>query len=87
MQRAPHARESRQQLFQGTGFSAADVLQNIEAVTANTIHRDITPPTISAQEEVLKTFHQYVEVMKDSEGYQTKSPFCIRRRRVFTFPE
>ncbi|KAJ7885075.1 hypothetical protein B0H14DRAFT_1365478 [Mycena olivaceomarginata] len=70
MQRAPHARESRQQLFQGAGFSAADVLQNIEAVTANTIHRDITPPTISAQEEVLKTFHQYVEVMKDSEGYQ-----------------
>ncbi|KAJ7209376.1 hypothetical protein B0H12DRAFT_1242860 [Mycena haematopus] len=62
MQRAPHAREAGPQLFQAAGLSAEEVFQNVPAVTANRIHRDLAPPTLHAQAETMKKFQEFIPV-------------------------
>ncbi|KAJ6498853.1 hypothetical protein C8R45DRAFT_1071536 [Mycena sanguinolenta] len=62
MQRAPHARQTGPELFQAAGLSADDVFQNVPVITSNRIHRDLAPPTLPAQAEILKKFQDFIPV-------------------------
>ncbi|KAJ6485753.1 hypothetical protein C8R45DRAFT_1098519 [Mycena sanguinolenta] len=62
MQRAPHARQTGPELFQAAGLSADDVFQNVPVITSNRIHRDLAPPTLHAQAEILKKFQDFIPV-------------------------
>ncbi|KAJ7848878.1 hypothetical protein B0H13DRAFT_1906523 [Mycena leptocephala] len=65
MQRSSQAYQSGAEVFQSRGYSASDIFSNVEDVTANKIHRDLTPPTMHAQAQIQAKFSQFIAVLKE----------------------
>ncbi|KAJ7936423.1 hypothetical protein B0H13DRAFT_2303824 [Mycena leptocephala] len=65
MQRPPESYQTGTDLLQSRGLFATDVLRNVETVTANRIHRNLTPPTIHGQTQIQQKFGEFVELLKN----------------------
>ncbi|KAF8161954.1 hypothetical protein K438DRAFT_1776231 [Mycena galopus ATCC 62051] len=64
MQRKPQAYQTSGELLHIRNAFATDILRNVNSVTSNRIHRNLTPPTIRAQTEIHHKFTQFVDLLK-----------------------